>query len=51
MVDDELKIDPWGSTSIVEEDYSRLIKEFGIEPISESLRQKFIKKGNCNDKL
>ncbi|MFX1320684.1 MAG: tryptophan--tRNA ligase [Promethearchaeota archaeon] len=36
-------IDPWGSTPIEEEDYDRIKKEFGIEEISESLRQKLIK--------
>ncbi len=41
MVDD-FKIDPWGASAIEEEDYARLIKEFGIEEITESLRQKMI---------
>jgi tryptophanyl-tRNA synthetase len=40
---DNFTIDPWGMSSIEEDDYSRLIKEFGIEEISESLRQKLIK--------
>jgi tryptophanyl-tRNA synthetase len=34
------KIDPWGSTKLEEEDYSKLIKEFGIEEFGETLRQK-----------
>ncbi|MHA2390804.1 MAG: tryptophan--tRNA ligase [Promethearchaeota archaeon] len=38
-----MKIDPWGGSALEEEDYSRLIKEFGIEEISESLRQKLLK--------
>ena len=36
-------LDPWGASAIEEEDYARLIKEFGIEEITESLRQKMIK--------
>ncbi|MHA2008876.1 MAG: tryptophan--tRNA ligase [Promethearchaeota archaeon] len=34
------KIDPWGGSALEEEDYAYLIKEFGIEEITESLRQK-----------
>ena len=41
MVDD-FRIDPWGMSSIEDEDYARLIKEFGIEEITESIRQKMI---------
>ena len=36
-------LDPWGASAIEEEDYARLIKQFGIEEITESLRQKMIK--------
>ena len=38
-----MNIDPWGSSPIEEEDYDRIKREFGIEEISESLRQKLIK--------
>jgi tryptophanyl-tRNA synthetase len=38
-----VKIDPWGGSALEEEDYSRLITEFGIEEVSESLRQKLLK--------
>ena len=38
---DEFKIDPWGASNILEEEYDRLIKEFGIEETDEILRQKF----------
>ncbi|MFX1390151.1 MAG: tryptophan--tRNA ligase [Promethearchaeota archaeon] len=38
--EDTFKIDPWGASAIDEDDYTRLLKEFGIEQISESLRQK-----------
>ncbi len=34
------KLDPWSSTNILEEDYLRLIKEFGIEEISDVMRLK-----------
>lgn len=37
-----LKIDPWGDTYILEEDYVRLIKDFGIEEIDPYIREKFI---------
>ena len=40
---EDFKLDPWGSTSLIEEDYARLIKEFGIEELTESFRQKMIK--------
>lgn len=40
---DDFKLDPWSSTNILEEDYERLIAEFGIERISELMRQKLIK--------
>ncbi|MBD3342412.1 MAG: tryptophan--tRNA ligase [Candidatus Lokiarchaeota archaeon] len=36
------KIDPWSSSNILEEDYLRLIDEFGIKKISEGIRQKLI---------
>ena len=42
MADNNFKIDPWGASALVEEDYTRLIKEFGIEEITESLRQKML---------
>jgi hypothetical protein len=35
-------LDPWGTTAIVEDDYARLIKEFRIEEITETLRQKMM---------
>ncbi len=36
-------LDPWGSSNPVEdEDYERIKKEFGIEDISENLRQKLL---------
>ncbi|MHA1486645.1 MAG: tryptophan--tRNA ligase [Promethearchaeota archaeon] len=36
-------LDPWGSSNPVEdEDYERIKKEFGIEEINESLRQKLL---------
>ena len=40
---DDFKIDPWGASAIEEEDYARLIKEFGIEEITETLRQQMNK--------
>jgi len=36
----DFKLDPWGSSAIEEEDYIRLIKEFGIEEIDETMIQK-----------
>ena len=37
-------LDPWGSSNPVEdEDYERIKREFGIEDINESLRQKLLK--------
>ncbi|MFX1314238.1 MAG: tryptophan--tRNA ligase [Promethearchaeota archaeon] len=36
-------IDPWGTSPLDEDDYERIKKEFGIEEISEIIRQKFIK--------
>ncbi|MHA1661209.1 MAG: tryptophan--tRNA ligase [Promethearchaeota archaeon] len=36
------KLDPWSSTALLEDDYSKLIKEFGIEEIDELSRQKLI---------
>jgi tryptophanyl-tRNA synthetase len=42
MANNNFKIDPWGTSALVEEDYTRLIKEFGIEEITETLRQKMV---------
>ena len=39
---EDFKIDPWGASALEDEDYSRLIREFGIEEITESFRQKMI---------
>ncbi|MBY9011325.1 MAG: tryptophan--tRNA ligase [Candidatus Lokiarchaeota archaeon] len=37
-------LDPWGSSNPLEdEDYERIIREFGIDKVSEGLRQKLIK--------
>ncbi len=36
-----MKIDPWSSSNILEEDYLRLIKEFGIETIKDLTRERF----------
>ena len=45
---DDLKVDPWSSTNILEEDYIRLIEEFGIEEINDRMRlnlnNKFIRR-------
>ncbi|MFW9969466.1 MAG: tryptophan--tRNA ligase [Candidatus Odinarchaeota archaeon] len=38
-----MTIDPWGGSAIEDEDYTRLIQEFGIEQISDSLRIKMSK--------
>ena len=38
---DDFKIDPWSSSNILEEEYDRLIKQFGITEVDEILRQKF----------
>ena len=38
---DEFKIDPWSTSNILEEEYERLIKEFGIEEVDDIIRQKF----------
>ena len=35
-------MDPWSSDNIDDDDIDRIIKEFGIEVVSESVRQKFI---------
>ncbi|MGV9172587.1 MAG: tryptophan--tRNA ligase [Promethearchaeia archaeon] len=35
-------LDPWSSSNILEEDYTRLIDKFGIERINEITRQKFM---------
>ncbi len=37
----DFKLDPWSSSNILEEDYDRLIKEFGIERIDEIVKQNF----------
>ncbi|MFX1371258.1 MAG: tryptophan--tRNA ligase [Promethearchaeota archaeon] len=39
-MDDDFKIDPWGSTSLLEDDYDKLIREFGIEEVTDTLRLK-----------
>lgn len=39
----DFKIDPWGSSALLEADYERLINEFGIEKINEIARQKLLK--------
>ena len=36
-------MDPWSSSNILDEDYERLINEFGIERISDIMRQKLLK--------
>lgn len=36
---EDFKLDPWSSSNILEEDYTRLIKDFGIEQIDEITRQ------------
>ena len=36
------KLDPWGQQQIAEDDYIRLIKEFGIEEIDDATRLKMI---------
>ncbi|MFX1571132.1 MAG: tryptophan--tRNA ligase [Promethearchaeota archaeon] len=40
---DKLRIDPWGASALEDEDYSRLIKEFGIEKIDAITREQFKK--------
>jgi tryptophanyl-tRNA synthetase len=35
------RLDPWSSSAIEDEDYQRLIKEFGIEQFDDVLRSKF----------
>jgi len=37
-----VNMDPWSSDNIDDDDIDRIIKEFGIEVVSESVRQKFI---------
>ncbi|MHA1291289.1 MAG: tryptophan--tRNA ligase [Promethearchaeota archaeon] len=39
---EDFRIDPWSSSNVLEEDYIRLIAEFGIEEVSDVLRQKFL---------
>ncbi len=39
----KLNIDPWGTSNLEEEDYARLISDFGISGITEPLRQKMLK--------
>jgi len=41
--EDRLFVDPWSSSNILEEDYLRLIEEFGIEVIDEKILQKLQK--------
>lgn len=41
MSDDNFKIDPWSSANVLDEDYDRLINEFGIEEISDIVRERF----------
>ncbi len=36
----DLKLDPWSSSNILEEDYIRLIQEFGIEQINDLIRER-----------
>ncbi len=36
----DFRIDPWGISGLLEEDYAKLIKEFGIEEITDILRQR-----------
>ncbi|MBN1217277.1 MAG: tryptophan--tRNA ligase [Candidatus Lokiarchaeota archaeon] len=43
MENNDFKIDPWSSTNILEEDYLRLIKEFGIEKITDITLERFKK--------
>jgi len=40
---DNFKIDPWGASALEDEDYSRLIKEFGIEEMDSVTRERFKK--------
>jgi tryptophanyl-tRNA synthetase len=37
---DDFKIDPWSANALLEEDYERLIQEFGIEKLSISERER-----------
>ncbi len=39
----DFKIDPWSSSNILEEDYLRLIKEFGIEKVDDITIERFKK--------
>ena len=39
----DFKIDPWSSSNILEEDYLRLIKEFGIEQFNYITLERFKK--------
>ena len=39
---DNFKLDPWSCSNVLEEDYERLIQEFGIESIDELTRQKLL---------
>jgi tryptophanyl-tRNA synthetase len=41
MADNNFKIDPWSSSNILDEDYDRLINEFGIEEMSDIMRERF----------
>jgi len=42
-MDNDFKIDPWGSSALDDEDYIRLMKEFGIVEITDSIRLKMEK--------
>ena len=36
-------LDPWGASNLLDdEDYERIIREFGIEEVNEVLRQKLL---------
>ncbi len=37
---DDFKIDPWGSSVIFDEDYDRLVKEFGIQEVDLTVKEK-----------
>jgi len=39
--EDRLFVDPWSSSNILEEDYLRLIEEFGIETLTDLMRERF----------
>lgn len=37
---DDFKIDPWGSSVILDEDYGRLVKKFGIQEVDLTVKKK-----------